>query len=71
MASLLRRYVRRPLMTSLAPHHIPLTALRSGRLLHTKEMQESELMSLKASEGRLMSDLHYSCQFGKGTRWGK
>ncbi|KAF1962754.1 Zn-dependent exopeptidase [Byssothecium circinans] len=38
--------------------------------LHTKEMNEAQLSSLKVDEKRLMEDLHYTCQWGTGERWG-
>lgn len=38
--------------------------------LHTKEMDEELLGSLKVNQSRLMEDIHYTCQWGKGERWG-
>lgn len=34
-------------------------------------MSESDLNGLKVNQERLMDDIHYSCQWGKGERWGE
>lgn len=39
--------------------------------LHTKEMDEEQLSSLKVDQKRLVEDLHYTCQWGTGERWGE
>jgi len=39
--------------------------------ISTSEMSEADLSSLKVKQGRLMSDIHYTCQWGTGARWGK
>lgn len=39
--------------------------------LHTKEMDEDTLASLKVDKDRLMKDLHHTCQWGTGERWGE
>ncbi|KAL5395902.1 hypothetical protein PMIN06_005211 [Paraphaeosphaeria minitans] len=39
--------------------------------LMTKEMDEDALKSLKVNRKRLMEDLHHTCQWGTGKRWGK
>ncbi|KAF2745853.1 amidase [Sporormia fimetaria CBS 119925] len=38
--------------------------------LHSKEMDEDMLSSLKVNQSRLMEDIHYTCQWGTGQRWG-
>ncbi|KAF2639353.1 amidase [Massarina eburnea CBS 473.64] len=38
--------------------------------LHTQEMNEEQLSSLKVNQKRLMEDLHHTCQWGTGERWG-
>ncbi|CAI6264321.1 unnamed protein product [Periconia digitata] len=40
-------------------------------LLHTREMNEEQLSSLRVDQERLMRDLHYTCQWGTGERWGE
>ena len=39
--------------------------------LQTKELDEEALKSLKVNKKRLMDDLHHTCQWGTGKRWGK
>ena len=39
--------------------------------LHSKEMTEDMLDSLKINKERLMADIHYTSQWGKGKRWGE
>ncbi|KAF2708275.1 N-carbamoyl-L-amino acid hydrolase [Pleomassaria siparia CBS 279.74] len=38
--------------------------------IRTKEMNEDLLKSLKINQGRLMQDIHHTCQWGTGERWG-
>ncbi|KAF2190673.1 amidase [Zopfia rhizophila CBS 207.26] len=38
--------------------------------LHTKELTEELLGSLKVNQSRLMEDIHHTCQWGTGLRWG-
>jgi hypothetical protein len=45
---------------------------RSARWqLHTKEMDEKLLASLKVNQSRLMEDIHYTCKWGAGQKWGR
>ena len=39
--------------------------------IRTKEMNEELLGSLKVEKGRLMGDIHHTCQWGVGERWGR
>lgn len=39
--------------------------------LQTKEMDEDALKSLRVNKQRLMDDLHHTCQWGTGKRWGQ
>ena len=39
--------------------------------LQTKEMDDDALKSLKVNRQRLMDDLHHTCQWGTGKRWGE
>lgn len=43
----------------------------SRRALATAAMSEEQLAGLRVSQDRLMEDLHHSCQWGHGTRWGE
>ncbi|ORY11610.1 hypothetical protein BCR34DRAFT_483829 [Clohesyomyces aquaticus] len=38
--------------------------------MHTREMNEELLSSLKVNQTRLMEDIHYTCQWGTGEKWG-
>lgn len=35
------------------------------------ELSEAEVSALKANRDRLAKDLHHSCQWGYGIRWGE
>ena len=39
--------------------------------LRTKEMNGEQLASLKVDQERLMRELHFTCQWGVGERWGE
>ena len=39
--------------------------------IRTKEMNDDLLRDLKVNQGRLMEDIHYTCQWGPGERWGE
>lgn len=34
-------------------------------------MTDEQLASLKVNQARLMEDLHFSCQWGTGEKWGE
>lgn len=35
------------------------------------EMSEQDIAALKVNQSRLMEDIHYTCSFGTGERWGE
>ena len=37
----------------------------------TTELSEAEVSALRANKDRLAKDLHHSCQWGFGIRWGE
>ena len=39
--------------------------------IRTKEMNYELMQDLKVNQGRLMEDIHYTCQWGTGERWGE
>lgn len=41
------------------------------RAMFTTEMSETEVSALRANKERLANDLHESCQWGYGIRWGE
>ncbi|KAF2199356.1 amidase [Delitschia confertaspora ATCC 74209] len=38
--------------------------------LQTRDMNEEHLSSLRVNQCRLLEDIHYTCQWGTGERWG-
>lgn len=34
-------------------------------------MKKDDLNSLRVNQDRLMNDIHTTCEWGKGERWGK
>lgn len=38
--------------------------------LHNKDMNEEMLSSLKVNQSRLMEELHWTCEWGTGQKWG-
>lgn len=43
----------------------------SRRALATAAMSDEQLSRLRVNQDRLLKDLHHSCQWGQGTRWGE
>jgi hypothetical protein len=41
------------------------------RSLRVKEISEQDMNGLTVKQHRLMEDLHHTCQWGTGQRWGK
>lgn len=39
--------------------------------IRTKEMTEQHFKDLKVNQARLMEDIHYTCKWGTGERWGE
>lgn len=39
--------------------------------IRTKEMSEDHFKDLKVNKARLMRDIHHTCQWGTGERWGE
>jgi hypothetical protein len=39
--------------------------------IRTKEMNDDMLKDLKVNQSRLMEDIHHTCQWGEGERWGE
>lgn len=37
----------------------------------TTELSEADVSALRANKDRLAKDLHHSCQWGYGIRWGE
>lgn len=41
------------------------------RGIATRDMTAGDLKRLKVNQARMMETLHYTCEFGKGRRWGR
>jgi hypothetical protein len=41
------------------------------RNMLTSELSEAEVSALRVDKERLAEDLHHSCQWGSGIRWGE
>jgi hypothetical protein len=39
--------------------------------IRTKEMNDEHLKDLKVNQARLMEDIHHTCHWGTGERWGE
>ena len=69
---LLRRCARpvAPFKPMLRPQNFRCFSVSGSRAWHTVEMSEPDLASLKVNQSRLMEDIHYTCSWGTGERWG-
>ncbi|KAL4977464.1 hypothetical protein BDW66DRAFT_132393 [Aspergillus desertorum] len=62
--------------TSFLPARAPSSYLRRafsvtlGQAMLTTELTEAEVSALRANKERLAQDLHHTCQWGYGMRWG-
>jgi len=55
---------------SAIQHYRSFSVSRKLAMLST-ELSEAEVSALKANKERLVKDLHHSCQWGYGIRWGE
>ncbi|RDW75584.1 hypothetical protein BP5796_06405 [Coleophoma crateriformis] len=53
----------------LPSSHRPFTATRS-RYVKTTDLSEEQLSGVKINRERLWKDIHHTCEWGKGERWG-
>ena len=65
-----RAIVRRKLALNF-PGHGEFIGNASRRALATAAMSDEQLSGLRVNQDRLMKDLHHSCQWGQGIRWGE
>jgi hypothetical protein len=54
----------------LIDHGRPFSA-SAYRSIAVAEMTDKDLQSLKVKQDRLMADIHSTCEWGKGERWGE
>ena len=46
-------------------------SLSAHRSIAVAEMTDNDFKSLKVKQDRLMADIHSTCEWGKGERWGE
>ncbi|OOQ87170.1 putative beta-alanine synthase [Penicillium brasilianum] len=56
--------------SSLHPPYTSLFSTSSYRAMLTTELSEADVSALRVNRERLAKDLHHSCQWGSGIRWG-
>lgn len=60
-----------PTKKPFAPHLYKPFSTTVYRAMLTTEMSEAEVSALRANKERLAIDLHESCKWGVGIRWGE
>lgn len=61
----------KPIIPSLKSPHYRHFSITRRRDVSVSEMSESELKAVKINRDRLWRDLHSTCEWGKGERWGE
>lgn len=46
-------------------------SISAYRSIAVAEMTDNDFKSLKVKQDRLMADIHSTCEWGKGERWGE
>jgi hypothetical protein len=46
-------------------------SISAHRSIAVAEMTDNDFKSLKVKQDRLMADIHSTCEWGKGERWGE
>jgi hypothetical protein len=46
-------------------------SVSTQRSIAVAEMTDNDFKSLKVKQDRLMADIHSTCEWGKGERWGE
>jgi hypothetical protein len=52
-------------------HHGRQFSVSAQRAIAVAEMTDNDFKSLKVKQDRLMADIHSTCEWGKGERWGE
>lgn len=55
----------------LRPAFVHFSTTAVWRNIRTTDMTEQQLAAVKINPGRLWKDLHETCEWGKGERWGE
>lgn len=63
--------IRRPLLNGTISQYGRLFSTSAWRSIAVAEMSKQDLNSLKIKQDRLMKDIHSTCEWGKGERWGE
>ena len=56
---------------AVCPYRIKYFSTKSYCAMLTTELSEAEVSALRVNNERLAKDLHHSCQWGYGIRWGE
>lgn len=65
------RIVSIPIWRALATNGRRAISSTARRAIAVSEMKKDDLSSLRVNQDRLMNDIHTTCEWGKGERWGK
>ena len=60
-----------PLSSNYVSHYVRQFTATPYRSIAVAEMTDNDLKSLKVKKDRLMEDIHSTCEWGKGERWGE
>lgn len=60
-----------PLHSDFVGRHVRQFSATAYRSIAVAEMTDNDLKSLKVKKDRLMADIHSTCEWGKGERWGE
>ncbi|CZT08772.1 related to n-carbamoyl-l-amino acid hydrolase [Rhynchosporium graminicola] len=66
-------YISRPILSNhshIEPRFCRTTSSTTTRVLRSSETTDSQFQSVKIDRQRLWNDLHETCEWGKGERWG-
>ena len=62
---------RQTINNGCATRYVRLFSNSARRSIAVAEMSDKDLSSLKVKQERLMADIHSTCEWGKGERWGE
>jgi hypothetical protein len=62
---------RQTISNGCATRYARLFSNSARRSIAVAEMSDKDLGSLKIKQDRLMADIHSTCEWGKGERWGE
>jgi len=65
------RFHQQKPLNSHAIRHGRQFSISANRHIAVAEMNDNDFKSLKVKKDRLMADIHSTCEWGKGERWGE